>query len=249
MKNLNFRSALILFCLGIIGILSLLTVKIPIEKLPPEALSKIPTSILPILLLINPTVLLVIAITIGTILHEKVNLKIDAIIELATFKSPIVTIRKSFLTSIIAGISTGIILVLLGVLANKLDAHEFAQLESNFKPTIAARFFYGGLTEEILMRFGLMTFITWLLNKIFNSLTDKIYWTSILLSALIFSLGHLPVVFQSIDSPSMFMIGYIILGNAIGGCVYGLLYWKNGLEAAMIAHILTHVVMVLATTL
>jgi membrane protease YdiL (CAAX protease family) len=45
------------------------------------------------------------------------------------------------------------------------------------------------------------------------------------------------------------LISYIILGNSLGGLIFGWLYWKKGLEAAFIAHIMSHVVMVAAEQL
>jgi len=42
------------------------------------------------------------------------------------------------------------------------------------------------------------------------------------------------------------LILYVIGGNFIFGSIAGYLYWKKGLEAAMIAHMLAHVVMLTA---
>jgi len=44
----------------------------------------------------------------------------------------------------------------------------------------------------------------------------------------------------------MALILYVIGGNFIFGSIAGYLYWKKGLEAAMIAHMLAHVVMLTA---
>src|SRR5690606_32745201 len=120
---------------------------------------------------------------------------------------------------------------------------EFIELGENINTSVASRFLYGGITEEILMRFGLMTFLVWLLFKIFRSLSAGIYWTAIFVSAVLFALGHFPIVFQSIDNPPAVLLAYVIIGNSIGGIVFGWLYWKKGLEVAMIAHVFTHVIM------
>jgi formate/nitrite transporter FocA (FNT family) len=42
----------------------------------------------------------------------------------------------------------------------------------------------------------------------------------------------------------MILLTYILLGNSIGGVIFGWLYWKKGLESAMVAHVFAHVVMV-----
>ncbi len=153
-------------------------------------------------------------------------------------------IGRSVLFGIAGGITAGIFIVLVGAVYDPLLPEEFLKLGENIYTSLAVRFLYGGITEEILMRFGLMTFFVWLLSKIFKSLNVKIYWGGILLAALVFAVGHFPVVFQAVGSPSALLLSYIILGNSIGGVLFGWLYWKRGLESAFIAHIFTHVVMV-----
>ncbi|MDH5655051.1 MAG: CPBP family glutamic-type intramembrane protease, partial [Spirochaetia bacterium] len=98
--------------------------------------------------------------------------------------------------------------------------------------------------EEILVRFGLMTFLVWLFSIIFRQTSSYIYWMGILFSAFVFAAGHLPVAFQAVQSPSLLLISYILLGNSIGGIIFGYIYMKKGLESAMISHIFAHVVMI-----
>ncbi len=38
---------------------------------------------------------------------------------------------------------------------------------------------------------------------------------------------------------------YILLANVVAGIIFGFMYIKRGLECAMIAHLMTHVVMLL----
>jgi len=42
------------------------------------------------------------------------------------------------------------------------------------------------------------------------------------------------------------LVIYVITANSIFGIAAGFLYWKKGLEAAMIAHIFAHVVLISA---
>ena len=122
---------------------------------------------------------------------------------------------------------------------------EFVELSKEIKPSLASRFLYGGLTEEILTRFGIMTFVVWLLFEITKKKENWMYWVGISVAALLFAAGHLPIAFQSLGTPSLGVILYIIIGNSLGGIIFGWLYWKKGLETAMLAHIMTHVVMLL----
>ena len=70
------------------------------------------------------------------------------------------------------------------------------------------------------------------------------FYIGISIAAVLFALGHFPVAYQAVETPSAGLLSYILIGNSIGGLIFGWLYWKKGLESAMIGHMLTHVVMV-----
>ena len=91
-----------------------------------------------------------------------------------------------------------------------------------------------------------MTLIVWISSKVFKGERPTAYWIGIVLAALIFAIGHLPVVFNTIEEPSIILLTYVMIGNSVGGLIFGWLYWKKGLESAFIAHMFTHVILVLA---
>jgi hypothetical protein len=110
--------------------------------------------------------------------------------------------------------------------------------------------FYGGVVEEILMRLFFMTLLVWLLAKLFakEKVPDTLYWIGILLSAFLFGIGHLPLageVFGVLTPP---VILRTLLANGLLAVLFGYLYWKKGLEYAMISHmtadVMLHVVLV-----
>jgi len=76
-----------------------------------------------------------------------------------------------------------------------------------------------------------------------------VYWIGILISSVIFALGHFPIAFQAVSNPSGLLLNYILHGNSIGRVIFGWLYWKKGLETAFIAHIFTHIIMILGEPL
>ena len=80
------------------------------------------------------------------------------------------------------------------------------QLTQALQPTLAARFLYGGITEEIYLRFGLMTLIVWISAKVLKGTKPAAYWIGIVLAALIFAVGHFPVVFNTIESPGIALL-------------------------------------------
>ncbi|HEX6284669.1 MAG TPA: CPBP family glutamic-type intramembrane protease, partial [Pyrinomonadaceae bacterium] len=71
---------------------------------------------------------------------------------------------------------------------------------------------------------------------------------AILLSSLVFGAGHLPVAYMLLsDSFGPALVLFVILANSAFGVVAGYLYWRRGLEAAIIAHMFCHVVLASAS--
>lgn len=241
---------LILTFIGLLGIASLLTMEVSLpEEVEAILMESFSAGQIKIITLINPLIMMLIAVLVGTLLYDKAGLKvplIEKLIGLNNFDISAVSIVKY---GIIGGVASGLFITLIAQLFNLFIPAEFNELSESVKPTLAARFFYGGFTEEIMMRFGLMTFFVWALMKLFKSTKPVFYWSAIILAALIFAVGHFPVAFQTVDIPSPSLISYILLGNTTGGVIFGWLYWKKGLESAFLAHIVAHVVMVLAAML
>jgi membrane protease YdiL (CAAX protease family) len=250
MRKEKLMLGIVLFVLGLAGILSILTMELPLPEEAKEALLEIFTpGQIKWLVLINPTIMLIGAILIGVFLHEKVGLKvplIEGILKKEEIQPPLSRIVQS---GIAGGIIAGVLLTLISLAFYPHLPEAFLEIGKQLQPSLAARFLYGGLTEEILMRFGLMTFVVWLASKLFKETNATAYWIGILFAALLFAIGHFPIVFQAVEHPPGLLLGYILIGNAIGGIIFGWLYWKSGLESAFLAHIVAHVVMVLAEPL
>lgn len=104
--------------------------------------------------------------------------------------------------------------------------------------------FYGGLTEEVMTRWGLLSLIAWVLHRLRRGGASPagpgVLWTANVLAALLFAAGHLPALLASVE-PSAVWIGRTLVLNTVAGIVYGWLYLRHQLEAAMAAHALTHV--------
>ena len=65
--------------------------------------------------------------------------------------------------------------------------------------------------------------------------------------ALLFAAGHLPMLFFLLPEPPGVLILMVLAGNALPGLLFGWLFWRRGLEAAMIAHALAHLFGTIAT--
>jgi hypothetical protein len=103
---------------------------------------------------------------------------------------------------------------------------------------------YGGIVEELMLRLFIMSLIVVLIKKLFIKTKDNIpnlvYITAIIISALLFAIGHLPATAQLIGLSVPIVIRAIVL-NGIGGLGFGYLYWKEGLAYSISAHMLTHI--------
>jgi len=111
---------------------------------------------------------------------------------------------------------------------------------------ILARVLYGGITEEVLLRWGLMTALVWLWWRLVQGRRGSPrtidYWLAIVVSALLFGAGHLPAAAMLVGELTGDVVLFVVGANTAFGLVFGYLFWRYGLEAAMIAHVSAHVV-------
>ena len=117
---------------------------------------------------------------------------------------------------------------------------------------ILVRLLYGGITEEVLLRWGLMSVLAWLMWRVLqrgrNQPRPAIVWTANIVAAILFGVLHIPAAaaFLTLTTP---LVVQIVIVNALAGVAFGWLYWRRSLEAAMVAHAMTHVVFITAAAL
>lgn len=132
------------------------------------------------------------------------------------------------------------------IVARAFTPPELAEADKQFQPPFLVRILYGSITEEILLRWGLMTSLLWGGWRLFQSKARSphpaLAWTAILLSALLFGAGHLPTAIRLVGELTVEMLAYVLAGNTVFGIVAGYLYWRWGLETAILAHAGAHVV-------
>ncbi|MBC6605507.1 CPBP family intramembrane metalloprotease [Hymenobacter sp. BT188] len=242
--NKKLKLGLALFIIGLLGVFTMLTVTIPLENFPKEVLDKISPQTLKFLVLLNPTILLLIAVVVGTVLYDKVGLTVPTISSILKIEDA----KKKFMSQIkfgvLFGLVAGILTTIIGLIFKSSIPQELIEVGNKIKVTTLARFAYGGLTEEILMRFGFMTLVVWIIFKLSKKLNNSTYWIGIILASVLFAIGHFPVIFNAVQNPTISLLTYILVGNSIAGLFFGWLYWKKGLEAAFIGHIFAHVAMI-----
>lgn len=249
----NFRLFIVLLVVGLAGISSLLLLDLNglIAVLPNSSKTEIPQTNLAfkLLSLIQPTILLAVAVLVGVALASKVGLSAPAAQAAAGGNNIISAIKPQIIPGVVGGLMGGAIIVLTFVIWKPFLPLEVLRLTSEFSKFVPLpmRLLYGGITEEILLRWGFMTLLVWTAWRLFQkgqAIPKPIYFVgAIAISSIIFGIGHLPIAFILFPEATPALILFIIIGNSIFGLIAGYLYWRKGLESAMIAHALAHVVM------
>lgn len=100
------------------------------------------------------------------------------------------------------------------------------------------------LSEEVGYRFGLVTLLAWLVNKVRSGgqLVTALHLSN-LAAGLVFGLIHLPTAMSLFGTLSASVISLVVGLNAIAGVAFGWLFIRYGLPAAMIAHAVTNLSM------
>lgn len=234
-----------LFLLGFLGILANIPLVIRLVKSQSEALG-IPLASVVIVSTVQSSVFLLIAIIVGQILSQRVGLRSHIANSFA---------RKSFTRELPLALSLGLASALLafGIEAffSLFIATELEQLNQaiprGFVTTLAG-VLYGGITEELLMRWGLLSFVVWAVWKLFYRKQakpdQKVFWLSIVLVAVLFGVGHLAAVAALTELTTLLAIRTVLL-NALVAIIFGWLFWKRSLEAAMTTHMTWHLVVTL----
>jgi len=254
--NFKTRLFIILWLAGVAGVLSFLLVDLTalLAQLPMPSGTEIPhvTPALKLLSLIQPTVLLSVAVLIGVVLASKVGLSSPVAEAVAGSGQIGSALKPQIIPGLIGGFVGGVGIILNWFLWKPFLPPEFVarSVELNKLLPLPTRLLYGGFTEELLLRWGLMTLLVWTLWRLFQKGQGEpqtaYFIGAIVVSSVIFGLGHLPFVFALAPDAGVVLILYVIVGNSIFGLIVGYLYWKKGLESAMIAHMLAHVVMLTA---
>ena len=210
-------------------------------------LSPLPIPVLAIISIIQSSILFAIAIYLGLKLSNKIGLGLPVLESYFKSKKIEPNLKSIFLTSGYYGILAGVLIIIFDFVFKYLGVS--ITLGMNQIPPLWQRIIaslYGGISEELLLRLFFMSLIIWLLSKIMRSKTEItknnfIMWFAIILAAVSFGLGHLPITSNLTDLTSLVILRAIIL-NGVGGVIFGWLFWKKGLESAMVAHFTADIV-------
>jgi hypothetical protein len=249
------RQFLALFALGFLGVLSILPTAARLiggRPRPPGSL-QLPPGVLAALSLIQPTLLMAAAVAIGLRLAPRFGLR-SYIADAAAGGAPIwPALRRDVPVAITLAFAQMAVTIALELAFKPFMGEAWRRFEQTEDPlggpvsALISGMLYGGITEELIMRWGLMSLVAWLFWRLTGKPAEGpprpwIMWTAILLTALLFGVGHLPAVSAFVPLTPVVAVRTVLL-NAIAGVAFGWLFWRRSLEAAMVAHATGHVVL------
>lgn len=249
----KIRLGIILWLAGFTGVLSLLLIDIEllVPLLPPSARADMPpiTPAIKLLSLVQPAIILTLAVLAGLFLAAKVGLSSPVAEAAASGGDLTSAFKPQIIPGLIGGLVGGLAIVLSAALTKPFLAPEVIQRIGDFGGVLPlpTRLLYGGITEEVLLRWGLMTLLVWIAWRLFQrgkgQVKPALFVAAILISSFVFGVGHLPVAFMLFAEVTLAMTMFVIIANSVFGLIAGYLYWKKGLESAVVAHAVTHIIL------
>lgn len=253
-KRFNWKIFFILLAACIWGVMAVLPYTLDLQK---DALVKLPMPLWLLLTLqvVQNGILFAVTIGLGLLLAGRIGLGLPILEAKLAGESVKERVMAILPISILVGIIGSVLIVGLDVyvfgpaLKAELGAvAERVNLQgaqpAAWKGLLAS--FYGGVNEEVLLRLFLMSLLAWVgkfVNKTAEGLpTAPVFWVANILAAVLFGLGHLPATATLLPLTPLVIARAIVL-NGLLGVALGYLYWKRGLEAAIVSHFSADIVL------
>jgi hypothetical protein len=238
------RAFLTLCGLGLVGVLALLPgLGEPVAELRAAGSAPLQNELaLRLLLLLQPALLVALAVALGLFAAHRVGLR-SILVERTKGYHP----EGSHLTWIrdaaIGGLLAGTLIVLGDIAFSPWTAAPLEPIRvppSEFAQALILGLLYGGLTEEVLLRWGLLSLLAWLF-LLAKAPKHFALILAVVVAAVLFGLSHLPALagLTELTGP---LVARTLLLNGVAGCIFGALFVRHSLEAAMLAHALAHTV-------
>ncbi|MGD1045460.1 MAG: CPBP family intramembrane glutamic endopeptidase [Bacteroidota bacterium] len=218
--------------LGFVGVLFFLPFALKI--IPAKVLLKHSINTIIVVSIVQSLIFILILAAIGATLAQRIGFR--------TIYDEITSTRKDLWIILKRQLIYGVPIGMIGALVAYLTAPDFIAYLKSF-PHLTRLF--GGLYEEIIMRWGIMTLIVWIIwrtiQKGKGSPKKLLVWSGIILSQILFASGHIfNLIKFGIANPLWSVVTIFIVSFP-----WGWLYWKQGIESAIIAHVSFHAFVIL----
>lgn len=233
--NIEWSTAIILIVLGIFGTVAIIPYSSALQSGATMTMKQ------KLLGLLQGIVLVVVSVLVGMAASRSLGLQIT-------------TSPASLPLPALLGVAAGLVIVLLEVtiFLPRLPEALAGAGAGGIQLPVWKRFlasFYGGINEELMMRFFIMSGLLWLVTRVWHTTSgDPVvtaFWIVNIVVAVIFGLGHLPAV-KMMTEITPLLVGRTIILNSVAGIIFGWVFWHYGLAAAMVSHfcadIMLHIV-------
>ncbi len=210
----------------------------PEQALPPRAVLITAT-------VAQSLVLVAAAAAAGTALAPSVGLSAPFFEALVSGHSLWDALRPQLLPALLLGVGGALVIVAAYYLffrprLDRQTVRSMEELRMELGPW--ARLLYGGIVEEVLFRWGVMTLLAWIGAWLVGGVSPALMWAVIVVSGVLFGIGHLPSYRLAGCQVTPLFLGLMIVLNLWATLICGWLFWQYGLLAAMLAHMLYHLV-------
>lgn len=253
MSEFPLVEAVLIIGAGLFGAVAVLPYLLEMQK---DQLANVPLSrskLIPLIVL-QSGVLVTLATVLGLLATRAVGLGAPLLETALGGENALPALLNVLPLAILVGVLAGALIVVLDrfVFGPHLPAvfHKLTGEIPLWKRFLAS--FYGGITEEILMRLFLFSGIAWLLGLIWQTPgglpADGAFWTANVLAALVFGVAHLPATAALTRLTPLVILRALAL-NGVAGIAFGYLYWQHGLIVAMMAHFSADIILHVITPL
>lgn len=234
-----WRLGMLLWLLGMPGVVAVVWALLP-TLAAHQALLPMPLWAVVLLSGLQTAVLLAVAVALGVVLASRVGLAAPGVSAWLQGRPVMPALRPQLMPGLWGGLAGAAWLWALSLIAP--DALKSSAPASAM--SWGVKLLYGGITEELLVRWGVMTLLLWLGWRVVQRGQGQpgkgLVAGAVLLSALLFALGHLPAAQALAGALTVPVVVFVLVGNTAFGLVAGWLYARHGLEAAILAHVLAH---------
>lgn len=228
-----------LWLLGMPGVVAVVWALLPPLQAN-EALLPLPLWAVVLLSGLQTAVLLALAVAVGVWLAPRVGLRAPAVSSWLADQPIGPALRAQWLPGVLGGVAGA---AWLWALSRVAPTALLPSDPASAMPLLV-KLLYGGITEELLVRWGVMTLLLWLGWRLVQRGQGQpgkvLVAVAVLVSALLFALGHLPAAQALAGTLTLPIVVFVLVGNTAFGLVAGWLYARHGLEAAILAHMLAH---------
>ena len=235
----SWRLGALLWLLGMPGVVAVVWALVP-PMAANQALLPLPLWAMVLLSGLQTAVLLALCVAAGVWLAPKVGLRAPAVAYCAAGEPIGPALRAQAVPGALGGVAGAAWLWALSLMAPAA----LQPSDPGSAVPLVVKLLYGGITEELLVRWGVMTLVLWagwrVLQRGQGRPANALVAAAVLSSAMLFALGHLPAAQAMAGELTAPVVAFVLVGNAVFGLVAGWLFARHGLEAAIIAHMLAH---------